>query len=64
VLETKMLGDKEKVINEESVLPWNFNGESYLLYAGLLMLAGFLLIIILEKVAEEKPEGNAANPNV
>lgn len=64
VLETKMFGDKEKVINEESVLPWNFNGESYLLYAGLLMLAGFLLIIILEKVAEEKPEGNAANPNV
>jgi len=64
VLETKIFGDKVKVINEESVLPWNFNGNAQLLYAVLLMLAGFLLIIVLEKVAEEKPDGNAADPNV
>lgn len=64
VLETKVFGDKVKIMDEESVLPWNFNGDSQLLYASLLMLAGFLLIIILEKVAEVKPNGNAADPNV
>ncbi|WP_233357751.1 DUF368 domain-containing protein [Haloflavibacter putidus] len=64
VLETKTFGDKVKIIDEESVLPWNFNQDSHLLFAIILAIAGFLLIIALEKIAEKKPDGNAADPNV
>ncbi|PZD79464.1 DUF368 domain-containing protein [Mesonia sp. K7] len=55
-LETVTIGDKEFVMKEESVLPWNFDGEPQLLFSILLMLVGFILIVILEKIAEEKPE--------
>lgn len=62
VLETKIFGDKEIVIKEASVLPWNFNGDPQTLWAVLLMLAGFFLIIGLEMLASDKPEeANAAN---
>ncbi|MCB7479744.1 DUF368 domain-containing protein [Christiangramia sediminis] len=61
-LETAMYGDKEVVLKEASVLPWNFSGDPQTLWAILLMLAGFLLIIVLELVATKKPEpANAAN---
>ncbi|WP_424494485.1 DUF368 domain-containing protein [Salinimicrobium sp. GXAS 041] len=65
VLETAQYGDKSVVLREESVLPWNFAGESNLWAAVALMLAGFALILILERLAESKPESeeNAANPN-
>ena len=65
VLETAVYGDKSVVIREESVLPWNFGTEPHLFYAFLLMLAGFLVILILEGLAVKKPETeDAANPNV
>lgn len=61
-LETANFGDKEVVLREASVLPWNFMGEPKTLYAILLMLAGFFLIIILERLASQKPEQiNAEN---
>ena len=61
-LETAKFGDKEVVLREASVLPWNFMGEPKTLYAVLLMLAGFFLIIILERLASQKPEQiNAEN---
>ena len=62
VLETKIFGDKEIVIKEASVLPWNFNGNPQTLWAILLMFAGFFLIIGLEMLASDKPEeADAAN---
>lgn len=62
VLETAQYRDKEVVLREASVLPWNFDGTPYTLWAFLLMLAGFLIIIILEAIATKKPEpANAAN---
>ena len=64
VLDSITLEEKVIVLEEKSVLPWNFEGEQQLLFAVLLMLAGFLLILILEKLAEQKPEENAANPNI
>lgn len=56
VLEKATYGDKEVVLKEASVLPWNFNGDPQTLYAVLLMIAGFLLIVILELVAGQKPD--------
>lgn len=65
VLETAQYGDKSVVIREASVLPGNFQGDPHLVAAILLMLAGFLLILILERLATQKPgPENAANPNL
>lgn len=65
VLETAQYGDKSVVIREASVLPGNFEGDPHLVPAVILMLAGFLLILILERIATQKPvPANAANPNL
>lgn len=62
VLEKAIFGEKEVVLREASVLPWNFDGNPQTIWAILLMLAGFLLIIILESVATQKPvSANAAD---
>lgn len=62
VLETAIYGDKEVVLREVSVAPWNFNGDSQTLWAILLMCAGFFLILGLEMLASNKPEElDAAN---
>ncbi|MDX1602623.1 MAG: DUF368 domain-containing protein [Salinimicrobium sediminis] len=63
-LETAQYGDKSIVIRDQSVLPWNFDAEPHTYQAFILMLAGFLVILILEGLAEKKPvQENAANPN-
>lgn len=65
VLETAQYGDKSIVIRESSVLPWNFEGEPHLFPAVILMLTGFLLILLLERIATEKPiPAHAANPDL
>lgn len=62
VLEKATYGEKEVVLREASVLPWNFTGDPQTLYSVLLMLAGFLLIIVLEMLATQKPgTANAAD---
>ncbi|MFC6858869.1 DUF368 domain-containing protein [Zunongwangia atlantica] len=62
VLEVAKFDDKEIVINETSVLPWNFEGDSQLLFSVVLMLAGFGLIFLLESLASNQPEeSNATN---
>ncbi len=63
VLETAEFGEKSVVIREASVLPWNFEGEPYLLASVVLMLTGLLLILLLERLASEKPLSSAANPD-
>ncbi|NJW51632.1 DUF368 domain-containing protein [Salinimicrobium oceani] len=65
VLETAEFGDKSIVIRDESVMPWNFDAQPHTLQAFFLMLAGFLLILILEGLAEKKPaQENAGDPNL
>ena len=62
VLETATYGEKEVVLKEASVLPWNFDGNPQTIWAFVLMLAGFFLIILLEHLATDKPESeDAAN---
>lgn len=65
VLETAEFGEKIVVLREASVLPGNFEGNPQLVPAVILMLTGFLLILILERIATQKPfEQNAANPDL
>jgi putative membrane protein len=54
-LETAEFGDKVVIIKEASVLPWNFEGEPHLFPAVILMLAGLILILLLERIAIKKP---------
>lgn len=62
VLEKAVYGDKEVVLREASVLPWNFQGDPQTLWAILLMFAGFFLIVVLELIATQNPEtADAAN---
>lgn len=55
VLESEKFGEKTIVIRDMSVWPTNFQGESHLIAALALILAGFTLILILERVATQKP---------
>ncbi|RKS53454.1 putative membrane protein [Gillisia mitskevichiae] len=65
VLESEKIGEKTVVLREASVWPTNFQGESHLLAAIALILAGFTLILILERVATQKPIAqNAADSNL
>lgn len=53
VLETTIIEGKEIILKEKNVLPQNFEGESYLMFAILLMLIGFFVIVLLEKLANK-----------
>ncbi|MFD0976112.1 DUF368 domain-containing protein [Salinimicrobium gaetbulicola] len=65
ILETETFGDKTLVLRDESVLPWNFDSDPHMMQAFFLMLAGFLVILILEGLAVKKPvRDNAENQDV
>ena len=54
VLETKIIGDKIIPLKEQNVSPFNFEGDSQLMFAIIAAIIGFSLIFILEKVASKK----------
>lgn len=54
ILETKMYGDKEKIIAEQSVSPFSYEGDAQLLFAIITAVVGFSLIFILERTASKK----------
>ena len=54
-LDTAEFEGKTVILKETSVLPWNFEGEPYLFPAVILMLSGFILILLLERIATKKP---------
>ncbi len=54
VLETKIIGDKIIPLKEQNVSPFNFEGDSELMFAIIAAIIGFSLIFILEKVASKK----------
>tara|TARA_R100001369_G_scaffold20091_1_gene36567 strand:- start:40690 stop:41637 length:948 start_codon:yes stop_codon:yes gene_type:complete len=65
VLESEQVGDKTIVLREASVWPGNFDGNPHVFSAIVLILAGFTLILILERVATQKPiSENATNSNL
>lgn len=54
VLETKVFGDKIITVDEQSISPFAFEGDNQLLFAMLLAVLGFSLILLLEKLASKK----------
>ena len=54
VLEAEMINGKLKILKEKSVLPGSYDGDPQLAWAFLLAAAGFLFIILLERLALKK----------
>ncbi|PCH77396.1 MAG: DUF368 domain-containing protein [Flavobacteriaceae bacterium] len=54
VLDSKMFGEKLIILKEKSVFPANYEGDNLLIYACILSILGFLLILLLEKLAKKK----------
>ena len=54
VLESEMINGKLKILEEKSVLPSSYKGDPQLVWALLLAAAGFLFIILLERLALKK----------
>lgn len=54
VLESEMINGKLKILKEQSILPASYDGDPQLGYAFLLAAAGFLFIILLERIALKK----------
>ena len=54
VLASEMINGKLKILDEKSVSPFAFQGDSQLVLALLLALSGFLFILLLERLAKRK----------
>lgn len=54
VLESEIINGKTKILKEKSILPGSYEGDPQILWALLLALAGFMFIILLEKLAVKK----------
>lgn len=54
ILETKVFGDKIITVDEQSISPFAYDGNNQLLFAILLAIIGFSLILLLEKLASKK----------
>ncbi|MBZ9786127.1 DUF368 domain-containing protein [Psychroflexus sp. CAK57W] len=59
IMDSEIIKDKVVILDETSVLPQNFEGDPQLLFAIIAAILGFLLILLLEKVAEKQPLSNA-----
>lgn len=56
VLQSEIIEGKTKVLQEKSVLPFAYEGDSQIMYALLLFAIGFGVIMILEKLAVKKTD--------
>ncbi len=56
VLQSEIIEGKTKVLQEKSVLPFAYEGDSQIIYALLLFAIGFGVIMILEKLAVKKTD--------
>ena len=54
IIETKVFGDKLITVKDQSISPFAYEGDHQLIYAIILALIGFSLILILEKLASKK----------
>lgn len=59
VLDSVIIKEKIVILEETSVLPQNFDGDPQLVFAIIATILGFLLILLLEKIAEQQPLSNA-----
>jgi len=53
-LESVEINDKTHIVKEASILPQNYIGESYVVWAIIFAVLGFMLILLLEKFAKKE----------
>ena len=54
VLQSEMINGKLKILKEQSISPFHFDGDNQLMYAIVSMAIGFAIILILERTAIKK----------
>lgn len=54
VLDSEVINGKLKILSEKSVMPFSFQGDAQLGMAILMGVIGFLFIVLLEKLAQQK----------
>jgi len=54
VLDSEVINGKLKILSEKSVMPYSFQGDAQLGMAILMGVIGFLFIVLLEKLAQQK----------
>ena len=54
VLQSEIINGKLKILREQSVSPFTYNGDSQLMLATISMVLGFLIILVLERTAIKK----------
>lgn len=59
VMDSELIKDKLVILDDVSVLPQNFEGDPHLFLAIIAAALGFLLILLLEKIAEKQPLSHA-----
>jgi putative membrane protein len=64
VIDSEIIKGKVVILKEVSILPTQFNGDPKLLYACIAAILGFLLILLLEKIAEKQPLSNAEHKDI
>jgi len=54
VLQSEIINGKLKILSEQSVSPFTYDGDNQLMLATIFMIIGFLIILVLEKTAIKK----------
>jgi putative membrane protein len=54
ILESEVINGKLKILSEKSVMPFSFEGDAQLGMAVLMAVIGFLFIVLLERLAQQK----------
>lgn len=59
ILDSELIKGKEVILKETSILPTAFDGDPKILGASIAAILGFMLILLLEKVAQKQPLSHA-----
>ncbi|AFU67456.1 hypothetical protein P700755_000433 [Psychroflexus torquis ATCC 700755] len=64
VINSEIIKGKVVILKEVSILPTQFDGDPKLVYACIAAILGFLLILLLEKIAKKQPLSNAEHKDI
>jgi putative membrane protein len=64
VIDSEIIKGKVVILKEISISPTQFDGDPKLMYASIAAILGFLLILLLEKIAKNQPLSNAEHKDI
>jgi putative membrane protein len=64
IINSEIIKGKVVILKEVSILPTQFDGDPKLLFACIAAILGFLLILLLEKIAKNQPLSNAKHKDI